>query len=230
MMKLAQLALLALAMLATLFFGNCSDGGRVTDSSGGGGSSGPDLIVESFSVSDTTLAPYQSFTLSATVRNRGTERSTSTTLRYYESSSATISTGDAAIGTNSVSGLSASGTSADSIGLTISSTATAGTIYFGACVASVSGEINTDNNCSDGVRVTVGSSSLGACSVGMVVRPNESCTVYIPRINVGSNLFVVRSDGFGCYGSICAGTGMNLNGFRASKISGTSRWRIDGLP
>ena len=134
---------------------NCSAGVRVTVSSGGGGSSGPDLIVESSSVSDNTLMPEQSFTLRATVRNRGTDRSASTTLRYYQSSDATITTNDTEVGIDSVSGLSASGTGSESIRLTIPSSR-AGTYYYGACVASVSGESNTDNNCSDAVRVTVG--------------------------------------------------------------------------
>ena len=134
---------------------NCSAGVRVTVSSGGGGSSGPDLIVESSSDSDNTLMPEQSFTLRATVRNRGTARSASTTLRYYQSSDATITTSDIEVGTASVSGLSASGTGSESIRLTIPSSH-AGTYYYGACVASVSDESNTDNNCSDAVRVTVG--------------------------------------------------------------------------
>ena len=119
----------------------------------GGGSSGPDLIVESPSVSDSTLTPGQSFTLRATVRNRGTGQSASTTLTYYRSSNSTISTSDTEVGTDSVSGLSASGTGSESISLTAPSST--GTYYYGACVASVSGESNTNNNCSDGVRVTV---------------------------------------------------------------------------
>ena len=136
--------------------GPAGSSGSSGSSSGGGGSSSPDLIVESPSVSDNTLTPGQSFTLHATVRNRGTGQSASTTLRYYQSSNSTISTSDTEVGTeDSVRGLSASGTSAESTRLSISSTATAGTFYLGACVASVSGESNTDNNCSDGVRVTV---------------------------------------------------------------------------
>ncbi len=127
---------------------------------GGGGSSSPDLIVESPSVSDSSLTAGQSFTLSATVRNQGTGASASTTLRYYRSSDATISTSDTAVGTDSVSGLSASGTSAESISLNAPSSA--GTYYYGGCVESVSGESDTDNNCSDGVRAVVaGSSSSG---------------------------------------------------------------------
>ena len=128
-------------------------GGIALDTSGAGSISRPDLIVESPSVSDNTLTPGQSFTLKATVRNRGTARSASTTLRYYQSSDATISTSDTEVGTASVSGLSASGMGSESISLTAPSSA--GTYYYGACVASVSGESNTDNNCSDGVRVTV---------------------------------------------------------------------------
>ena len=131
---------------------------RGSGSSGGGGSS-PDLIVESPSVSDNTLTTGQSFTLSATVRNQGTGSSAATTLRYYRSSNATISTSDTEVGTDSVNGLSASGTSAESISLNAPSSA--GTYYYGACVNSVTGESDTDNNCSDGVRVTVSSSSGG---------------------------------------------------------------------
>ena len=126
--------------------------------SSGGGGSGPDLIVESPSVSDNTLTPGQSFTLRVTVRNRGTARSAATTLRYYGSVNVGISTGDTEFGTDSVSGLSASGTSSQSISLRAPSSA--GTYYFGACVASVSGESNTTNNCSTGVRVTVSGPDL----------------------------------------------------------------------
>ena len=53
-------------------------------------------------------------------------------------------------------GLSASDTSAESISLNASSSA--GTYYYGACVESVSGESDTNNNCSDAVSVTVSSS------------------------------------------------------------------------
>ena len=54
-------------------------------------------------VSDSTLAPRQSFTLSATVRNRGSARAAATTLRYFRSTDSTISTRDAAVGTDAVS-------------------------------------------------------------------------------------------------------------------------------
>ena len=138
---------------------NCSDGVRVTVSrSNIGGSNNPDLIVQSPSVDNTTPTTGQSFTLSATVRNQGTATATATTLRYYRSSDATISTSDTQVGTDDVGGLSASGTSVESVSLTAPSSA--GTYYYGACVESVSGETNTNNNCSTWVQVTVGAPDL----------------------------------------------------------------------
>ena len=134
-------------------------GSRVPPSGDGGS---PDLIVASPSVSDTILARGQLFTLSATVRNTGTGSSASTTLRYYQSPDATISTSDREIGTDRVSGLSASGTSAESIRL--NALPGENTYYYGACVESVIGESNTDNNCSDGVRVTPVVTVLYTCS------------------------------------------------------------------
>ena len=127
---------------------------------------GPDLVVRSPSVSNSSLNAGQSFTLRATVRNQGNARSAATTLRYFRSADATISTRDTQVGTDAVSGLAASGTSPESISLRAPSSA--GTYYYGACVASVAGESNTGNNCSSGVRVTVGS---GRSAPDLVVRP-----------------------------------------------------------
>ncbi len=126
---------------------NCSSSVQVTVSP-----PPPDLAVDAPTVSDNSPVAGASFTLSATVRNRGSGASGSTTLRYYRSTDATISTSDTEVGTDAVSGLSASGTSAESISLTAPS---AGTYYYGACVAAVTGESDTGNNCSSSVQVTV---------------------------------------------------------------------------
>ncbi|MDE2925394.1 MAG: hypothetical protein OXT71_03245 [Acidobacteriota bacterium] len=120
---------------------------------GADGNPPPDLVVASPSVSASTLTPGESFDLRATVRNQGGSRSGATTLRYYRSSDATITTGDTSVGTDAVSALDASLTSAESIQLTAPSSA--GTYYYGACVDPVSGETATGNNCSMAVRVTV---------------------------------------------------------------------------
>ena len=118
---------------------------------------GPDLVVQSPSVSDSSLNPGQSFTLSAMVRNSGTARSAATTLRYYRSSDATIATADTQVGTDAVGALAASGTSSESVSLRAPSSA--GTYYYGACVDSVSGESDARNNCSSALRVTIGGGS-----------------------------------------------------------------------
>ena len=52
----------------------------------------PDLIVEQPTVSKSSLAPGENFTLSATVKNEGAGSAAATTLRYYRSTDATIST------------------------------------------------------------------------------------------------------------------------------------------
>ena len=113
----------------------------------------PDLAVGSPSVSDTSPDAGASFTLSTTVRNGGDGRSAATTLRYYRSSDATITTSDTAVGTDAVGGLAASGTSAESISLT--APPDPGTYYYGACVDAVAGESDTANNCSSSAAVTV---------------------------------------------------------------------------
>ena len=119
----------------------------------------PDLVVGTPTVSDSSPETGDSFTLSATVRNAGDGSSAATTLRYYRSTDATISSSDTAVGTDAVGALASSGTSAESIGLT--APATAGTYYYGACVDSVTGESDTTNNCSGSVQVTVSTAPPG---------------------------------------------------------------------
>ena len=127
---------------------NCSEGARVRVAA-----SGPDLVVESVSVSGSNLTSGASFTLSATVRNQGTGRSAATTLRYYRSTNARITTRDTQVGTDQVGALAASDSSAESIRLTAPSSE--GTYYYGACVASVAGEAKPRNNCSAAVTLSV---------------------------------------------------------------------------
>ena len=115
--------------------------------------SAPDLVVGSSSVDDSSPETGGSFTLSATVSNDGDGGSAATTLRYYRSTDATITTSDTEVGTDAVGALSASGTSAESVDLT--APASAGTYYYGACVDAVTGESSTKNNCSSSAQVDV---------------------------------------------------------------------------
>ena len=115
----------------------------------------PDLIVSSASVSDTTLTPGQAFTLNAKVRNQGAEPSAATTLRYYRSTDATITSDDEEVGTDAIVALNPSAINGVLISLTAPTSA--GTYYYGACVESVADESESDNNCSRAVRITVSS-------------------------------------------------------------------------
>ena len=157
-----SISLTAPATAGTYYYGACVD--AVTDESDTTNNcSGsltvtvpepePDLVVGSPTVSDSSPTSGASFTLSATVRNAGGAASSSTTLRYYRSTDATITTADASVGTDAVGALAASGTSAQSISMT--APATAGTYYYGACVDTVTDESDTTNNCSSSVTVTV---------------------------------------------------------------------------
>ena len=122
--------------------------------------SSPDLIVESPAVSDSLVDPGASFTLSVTVRNQGAGASPSLTrLDYYLSTDETISTTDKSVGWDLVSRLAASETSNESVRVR-AAPRRGGTYYYGACIEAVSGESNTDNNCSGAVTVTVGSPDL----------------------------------------------------------------------
>ena len=112
-----------------------------------------DLVVESPAISHSTLSFGQPFTLQVTVRNQGAGPADATTIVYYRSTDATISSSDTRIGSDDVSLLFASDTSAKSISLRAPEGV--GTYYYGACVQSVTGESNTNDNCSDVVSVTV---------------------------------------------------------------------------
>ena len=151
---------------------NCSAGGPVVVSA-------PDLVVESVTVTDSSLTVGNPFTLAVTVRNRGTGKATSTTLKYYRSSDSTISSGDAEVGTDSVGSLAASATSTESILLNAPSPA--GTYYYGACVGFANGELDRSNNCSTGVAVVVSvpPSSISASVSGFNGEAGDSFTLSV---------------------------------------------------
>ena len=125
---------------------------------------GPDLVVESPSASAIAVQPGASFTLTATVRNRGNERAAATTLRYFRSSNATISTGDTEVGSVAADALDASTASERSTDVT--APAVFATYYYGACADVVDGESDTGNNCSAAVAVTV-SARTATCAVDL---------------------------------------------------------------
>ena len=82
----------------------------------------------------------------ASVRNYGDGVSAAATLRYYRSTDTTITTSDTEVATVVVAGLAASESTGESVDLT--TPATPGTYYYGACVDPVTDESDTTNNCS----------------------------------------------------------------------------------
>ena len=166
---------------------NCSSAVTVTVTIVG---PAPDLVVGSPSVSDSNPDAGASFTLSATVRNSGDGGSVATTLRYYRSTNSTISTLDTEVGTDAVGALSASATSAESISLT--APASAGTYYYGACVDDVTGESDSNNNCSSAVTVTV-IISVGNAVTGSITKCEATQTGILWSITIEGTLTAVRS-------------------------------------
>ena len=129
---------------------NCSTGVRVTVGSSGG----PDLVV-GVSRSSVTVSPGGSFSYDLTVRNQGDAASAATRIRTFLSTNATISTNDTEIGESGVPSLNPSEEASGTHTITISADAPAGTVYVGDCVDAVSGESNTDNNCSSAITVII---------------------------------------------------------------------------
>ncbi len=147
----------------------------------------PDLTVESPSASRNAVREGESFTFSATVRNQGASRSDATTLRYYRSTDATISRSDTRVGTDAVAELGASGSSDESIDLVAPQNPR--TFYYGACVDSVSGEADTSNNCSTGVKVVVSP----APEIPVPAHPRTSGRFSPPNFFVGQSVDLILS-------------------------------------
>ena len=138
---------------------------------------GPLDLVVAASVSDSTLAFGQPFTLRATVRNQGGGEPEPTVLLYYRSTDATITADDTQISADVVS-IETSDLVTKSLSLT--APAEAGTYYYGACIQSVSGEDNADNNCSNAVRVSVSSEFVSGDIDIVAVMDGDYRTWHLP--------------------------------------------------
>ena len=149
----------------------------------------PDLIIESISASESTVEPGERFRLSATVRNRGSGDAGRTTLRYYRSTDAYISTSDTQVDTDSVTSLDPN--ESDEEWDTLTAPNSTGTYYYGVCIDSVSNESNTNNNCSNAIRITVQTSPpdlvVGSVRVSdATLAPGDSFKFYATVRNQGS--------------------------------------------
>lgn len=115
----------------------------------------PDLEVTAFEPSTISLEPEAPFSVHATVRNRGETGAQATTLRLFRSRDATIDDADTTLDSIPLAAL-ASDASVE-LDIAAAAPASAGSYFLGACVDPVSGETDTDNNCTDPVSISVAS-------------------------------------------------------------------------
>ena len=138
---------------------------QVKDFNQGADNNRPDLVIESIEPEGTiTLEPGESFRISSTLKNQGTEESKETTLGYYRSADDRISSNDRLIKGPFVRRALAPD---DTIrkGTRINAPTTPGTYYYGTCVDAVDNELDIANNCSEAVRVIVRSEDVNDADV-----------------------------------------------------------------
>ena len=198
---------------------NCSSAVAVTV----GAAPAPDLVVDRPMVDASAPAAGARFTLNATVRNQGSGQSAFTTLRYYQSNDSTITSGDAQVGTDSVTRLDAAESGDESVTLTAPDTP--GTYYYGACVDAVSDESDTANNCSVAVAVTVAAALVAPSNQRYIWQGSATVVSWDPVPNAGS--YKVYHDDF--FGSSCRLSGGSPSFCEevAGNVSGTSYTHAD---
>ena len=125
----------------------------------------PDLTVAAPTASSATVSRGATFTLSTTVTNSGAGAAGATDLQWYRSLDTTIGTDDTTLGSAvDVAALAAAAVTAALSSGDLTAPNTPGMYHYGACVAAVNDEANTNNNCSASVTVTV--STIYTCSNG----------------------------------------------------------------
>lgn len=135
----------------------------------------PDLQFTSVTPTSVTGSPGGTVQARFTLRNSGNATAAATTVRVYQSTNSSISTSDTEIGSNSTGSLSAGQSRTITVTVRLHPQAS-GTFYFGLCADRVSGESNTQNNCSRGVRVTV----RGSGAPDLVVSLSRSSVTVAP--------------------------------------------------
>ena len=125
----------------------------------------PDLVV-TLSSNSNLVDPNEYINLTATIRNQGdADASNSTTLRYYLSRDATVSSDHQLLATDSVRSLSQGNSDTEDHGVRAPSNP--GQYYYYVCVDSVTNEENTGNNCSNFILINVRGSDLVVVSASV---------------------------------------------------------------
>ena len=152
---------------------------------GGGQPSGPDLIVEDFTLNKRTARLGEDVNFSYNIRNQGDSASSATRTRLYASVNPTISRGDTEIRSLEVPSIDAS--EVIEVTGTFRINNPAGTFYFGACLDNRSSETDTDNNCSSGVALTLTRGGGGDTYTAGQEVPNWPSGFFIPAQLTGGS-------------------------------------------
>ena len=120
--------------------------------------SAPDLEVQARSVSEQLPLPAAEINFTAWVENQGEVPAEATTLSFYLSGDADISVADRPIGSEPLPALAPNDST--SIGIAFTVPSEPGPYWIGACAPAIAGELNTTNNCSDGLPIVVSRTSL----------------------------------------------------------------------
>jgi len=156
-----------------------------------GSAGAPDLEFTNVTPTTVTGSPGGTVQARFTLRNSGNATAAATTIRIYQSTNSSISTSDTEIGSDATGSLSAGQSRTITVTVRLNPQAS-GSFYFGLCADRVSGESNTQNNCSRGVRVTVGGSGAPDLEFGpltprtVVVTSGTSFQVRTTLRNTGS--------------------------------------------
>jgi hypothetical protein len=153
--------------------------------------SSADLQISGSGVSPAAVAAGAQISITATVRNAGTSASSASTLRYYRSTDATVTTSDSAEPCTTAVGSLAAGGSLSAPVCRISAPLAAGTYYYGVCVDAVGGESDTGNNCSPGHAVVVSAGgqadlAISALSAASQVAVGGTLSVSATIVNRGT--------------------------------------------
>ena len=163
------------------YLSSCVDGDGFLISSLSQPSDDEQTLAPDLAINDLTIREMptnrQSIALSTTVNNIGTESTGGSIIGWYLSTNSVINTNDTLLKASVIFYLSPNGKHSKSTVSTIPPIA--GTYYYGACVAPVSNEIVTSNNCSRGTPIIV-SPDLIANSVSVSntnIRVGEELTL-----------------------------------------------------
>lgn len=118
------------------------------------------LVVYAPFVKDSAPMASRLIAISVIVRNEGDFRSTPTTLGYFRSTDAAVTTGDTRVGTDFVAPLNPGGSRSESV--LVFAPSLPGTYYYAACFETDTDESESTGNCTAAAAVTVAPFDMGS--------------------------------------------------------------------